>query len=58
MTRREYEAAKLAAQGFSNPEIAETMAVSANTVKTFLKSIYRKTGVFSRPALKKLFRQM
>jgi LuxR family maltose regulon positive regulatory protein len=57
MTRREYEAAKLAAQGFSNFEIAEAMTVSTNTVKTFMKSIYQKTGALSRPALNKLFRQ-
>ncbi|GHU05896.1 hypothetical protein FACS1894158_10350 [Betaproteobacteria bacterium] len=58
MSGREYDAAKLATQGFSNIEISETMAVSINTVKTFMKSVYRKTGVFPCRALKKLFRPM
>ncbi len=56
MTAREYETARLAAQGLSNQEIAETLNVSLNTVKTHLKTAYRKTGASSRPALKRLLR--
>ena len=32
----------------SNPEIAETMHLSINTVKTHLKALYRKLGVERR----------
>lgn len=35
-------------QGASNQEIAETLFVSTNTVKTHLKSIYSKLNVSSR----------
>lgn len=56
LTSREYETARLAAVGYDNREIAEKLFVSVNTVKTHLKTAYRKTGTASRPALKKLLR--
>jgi ATP/maltotriose-dependent transcriptional regulator MalT len=34
--------------GFSNPEIAEVLVVSGNTVKTHVRSIYQKLNVKSR----------
>lgn len=34
--------------GRSNPEIACTLVVSVNTVKTHLQSVYRKLGVANR----------
>ena len=36
LTRREYEVLRLAAQGRTNPEIAETTGLARNTVKTYL----------------------
>ena len=42
--------------GLSNPEIAETLFVGVNTVKTHLKAAYRKTSASSRTALKKMLR--
>lgn len=56
LSARQYETARLAAQGLSNQEIAETLFVSVNTVKTHLQTAYRKTGTSSRPVLKKLLR--
>ncbi|MGC9395527.1 MAG: helix-turn-helix transcriptional regulator [Anaerolineae bacterium] len=36
------------ADGLTNQEIAQTMCVSVNTVKTHLKNIYGKLGVHNR----------
>src|SRR5262249_32468603 len=38
----------LLAAGLSNPEIAEQLVVSVNTIKTQVKSIYRKLNVTNR----------
>lgn len=37
--------ARLAAQGASNPEIAQELFVSLKTVETHLSSAYRKLGL-------------
>ena len=39
---------RLLVTGLSNPEIAEALVVSINTVKTQVRSIYRKLNVKSR----------
>src|SRR5262249_520125 len=39
---------RLIAEGLSNPEIADELTVSLNTVKTQVKSIYRKLNLRSR----------
>ena len=39
---------RLLAAGRSNPEIAQELVVSVNTVKTQVQSIYRKLNVKSR----------
>ena len=39
---------RLLVAGLSNPEIAEALVVSINTVKTQVRSIYRKLNVKSR----------
>jgi LuxR family maltose regulon positive regulatory protein len=54
LTRREHEAVRLMAEGFTYDEIARQLYISPNTVKTHLKSAYQKTGTSSRPILKKL----
>ena len=51
LTGREEEIARLVADGLTNREIAERLFVSANTVKTQLKSIFEKLGVSSRSLL-------
>jgi LuxR family maltose regulon positive regulatory protein len=52
-TRREYEVAVLAADGLSSDRIARRLHISLNTVKTHLKTVYRKTDTSSRFNLKK-----
>jgi LuxR family maltose regulon positive regulatory protein len=48
LTPREHQVLRLMAAGLSNPEIAETLIVSLNTIKTQVKSIYRKLDVHTR----------
>lgn len=48
LTERETNVIRLVAQGHSNKEIARTMNISAETVKTHLKKIFEKLGVQQR----------
>jgi DNA-binding NarL/FixJ family response regulator len=48
LTPREGEVLKLIAAGLSNAEIAETLVVSAATVKTHVNRIFYKTGARDR----------
>lgn len=48
LTRREYEVLRLAAQGQTNPEIAEMTGLTRNTVKTYLQSALHKLGARNR----------
>ena len=48
LTRREYEVLRLAAQGRTNPEIAEVTGLARNTVKTYLESALHKLGARNR----------
>ena len=50
LTGREVEVLSLVAQGFTNLEIASRMFLSINSVKTYIRSAYRKIGVDSRSA--------
>jgi DNA-binding NarL/FixJ family response regulator len=50
LTDREAEVLALITQGRSNSEIAEVMYLSINTVKTYIRSAYRKIGVTRRSA--------
>jgi len=50
-TPREAELAELAAEGRSNGEIAFALGVSENTVRSHLKTAYRKAGVAGRAQL-------
>ena len=45
LTDREAEVLALITQGQSNSEIAQVMYLSINTVKTYIRSAYRKIGV-------------
>ena len=48
LTARERETLALIATGRSNDEIAQEMRISLNSVKSYIRSAYRKTGVQSR----------
>jgi len=48
LTVRERETLALIATGRSNDEIAREMRISLNSVKSYIRSAYRKTGVQSR----------
>jgi DNA-binding CsgD family transcriptional regulator len=51
LTRREYQVANLACQGYTNAEIARLLGISLATVKTHLIHIFGKTDVDNRVAL-------
>ena len=48
LSMQEKRVLRLLSAGLSNPEIASELIVSINTVKTQVKSIYRKLNVSSR----------
>lgn len=48
LTEREIDVLRLIAVGKANAEIADTLVLSLNTIKTHLKSIYQKLGVEDR----------
>ena len=52
LTEREREIALWVTDGFTNKEIAATLGISENTVKTLLKRIFEKLGISSRALLK------
>ena len=51
LTASERRVAELAAEGRSNPEIAQTLYVTRKTVETHLGHVYRKLGVSGRVQL-------
>jgi DNA-binding NarL/FixJ family response regulator len=48
LTRRELEILQLAAEGYSNTELAKMLWVTEQTVKFHLSNVYRKLGVGNR----------
>ncbi|MEW6717348.1 MAG: response regulator transcription factor [Chloroflexota bacterium] len=48
LTDRELEVLRLVAQGYSNPQIAESLYITVNTVKTHLKNILEKLNLENR----------
>ena len=48
LTDRESEVLALITQGMSNAEVADLTYLSPNTIKTYIRSIYRKIGASSR----------
>lgn len=55
LTTREWEVARLAAQGWPNRRIAEHLTLSARTVENHLHSVYGKLAVRSRADLTAFF---
>jgi DNA-binding CsgD family transcriptional regulator len=51
LTPTERRVADLAAEGLTNPQIAQTLFVTTKTVQTHLANTYRKLGIHSRNAL-------
>lgn len=51
LSRRETEALRFLALGYSNRQAAERMQVSAKTIETFRSRVSRKLGLKGRPAL-------
>ena len=48
LSEREMEVLALVAQGLTNPEIADRLYLSLNTVKAHTRNIYGKLGVHNR----------
>jgi DNA-binding NarL/FixJ family response regulator len=48
LSLREVEVLRLIAQGVTNHDIASTLFLSINSVKTYIRSTYRKIGVANR----------
>lgn len=48
LTERETEVLRLIAKGMTTPEVARILQISANTVPSYVKEIYRKLNVGSR----------
>ncbi len=48
LTRRELEVLTLITQGLTNQEIADRVYISINSVKTYVRTAYRKIGVARR----------
>ncbi|MEQ1555583.1 MAG: response regulator transcription factor [Gallionella sp.] len=49
LSTREYQVLELTTQGFNTDEIAVALAVSRHTVQTFIRRIYSKLDVRSKP---------
>src|SRR5215210_1971560 len=56
LTAREYEIARLIAQGLSNKHISRQLSISEGTVKVHLHRIYEKLGAVNRTSLAMLAR--
>ena len=48
LSEREWEVLALVAKGLTNPQIAEALSVSENTVKFHLQNVFQKLGVNNR----------
>ena len=56
LTAREYQIARLIAQGLSNKHIARALGISEGTVKIHLHNVYEKLGSVNRTSLAMLMR--
>ena len=53
LTTSEFVVSMLAARGWTNQEISKHLSISANTVKSYLASSFRKLGISKRQELKR-----
>jgi LuxR family maltose regulon positive regulatory protein len=58
LSPQEIRVLKLLVAGLSNGEIATQLVVSANTVKTHVKSIYRKLSINSREEARTIAKEL
>jgi LuxR family maltose regulon positive regulatory protein len=58
LSAQEQRVLSLLAVGCSNPEIAEALVISVNTVKDHVKNLYRKLGVTNRVQAGELARRV
>lgn len=58
LSKRENEVAALILQGRTTQETADTLFISAATVKTHLQHIYEKTGVRNRTELARVMSEI
>ncbi len=58
LARRQHEVAQLAASGRTNPEIADALGISINTVKLRLKQAFERLGVENRTELVSMFQRL
>jgi LuxR family transcriptional regulator, maltose regulon positive regulatory protein len=58
LSPHEQRVLRLLAAGSSNPDIAEELIVSVNTIKTQVQSIYRKLNVSSRREARQMAREL
>jgi DNA-binding NarL/FixJ family response regulator len=52
LTAQEFQIARLAAEGYSNPEIGTRLFLSPRTVEWHLRKIFTKLGISSRRQLR------
>lgn len=48
LTEREVDVLRLIAKGYKGPEVAGLLSISAHTVSSYVRDIYRKLGISSR----------
>jgi len=58
LTGSEQRVASMAADGLSNPEIAQALFVTKKTVETHLAGVYRKLGIRGRGQLQAILRNL
>ena len=58
LSEQEQPVLRLMGAGLTNPEIAEELVISLNTVKTHVKSIYRKLNLSNRREARQAARQL
>ena len=58
LSQQELRVLRLLVAGLSNADIAQELVVSTNTIKTHVKSIYRKLNVNSREEAREVAREL